>query len=169
VNGVAAKGYTFDERALGQLGMAKSTGELWIASEGGYIVKYLLSTKAGPDYFGEGIDGTITWDYELTGANQPAAFMLPDDCPAGKIIAPRLPDAANLQDEPGFVSYITASSPAEAAAFYENELPALGWSAGEPIVSETMAVQYFSKEDQQLALIITTGIDGTTVQLVTLA
>lgn len=165
INGATANHYTFDEEALGLTGIAKANGEIWVSADGGYLVKYLLTTQGGADYFGTDIEGTVTWDYELTGANQPATFMLPDDCPGGMITAPRLPNAADLQDEPGFVSYITTSSPAEAAAFYQNELPLLGWSAGEPIVSETMAVQYFSKEDQQLTLIITGGIDGTTVQL----
>ena len=35
VNGAAAQHYTFDERVLGQSGVAKSTGEMWVASDGG--------------------------------------------------------------------------------------------------------------------------------------
>lgn len=69
VNGVAASHYTFDERAFGQSGIAKSTGEMWVASDGGYIVKYELTTVGNADYFGEGIEGAITWNYELTDAN----------------------------------------------------------------------------------------------------
>jgi hypothetical protein len=35
INGIEADGYTFDERALGEEGVAESTGELWLASDGG--------------------------------------------------------------------------------------------------------------------------------------
>ena len=48
VNNVAANHYTFDERAQGAAGFAKSTGELWIASEGNYLVRYTLVTKVLP-------------------------------------------------------------------------------------------------------------------------
>src|SRR5215211_6190754 len=44
VNNVAANHYTFDERAFGQLGLAKSAGEMWVASEGGYLVEYMVTT-----------------------------------------------------------------------------------------------------------------------------
>ena len=70
VNDVAANHYTFDDRALGQLERAKSAGELWVASNGGYIVRYKVTTTADAAYFGEGLAGVMTWDYELTDVNQ---------------------------------------------------------------------------------------------------
>ena len=36
-----------------------------MASTGGQVVKYVVTTKAGAEYFGDGIEGTIAWDYEL--------------------------------------------------------------------------------------------------------
>ncbi len=45
--------------AFGQFCLAQSTGEMWVASDGGYIVKYLVTTKGDANYFGEGIDGTL--------------------------------------------------------------------------------------------------------------
>ncbi len=45
INNVAVNRYTFDERAFGQLGVARSTGELWVAPAGGYIVKYFVTTE----------------------------------------------------------------------------------------------------------------------------
>lgn len=167
VNGVAANHYTFDERALGQLDLAQSTGEMWIASDGGYIVKYLLTTKGNADYFGEGIEGTITWDYALTDVNQPLTVELPKDCPAGMVDAPLLPDAADVVNVQGVLTYTTATSVADAAAFYQQQLPDLGWQlVADPVVAETLAVQDFTREDQQLSVTILVDEDGTTVQLV---
>ena len=41
VNDVAAVHYTFDERAFGSLPPADSTGEMWVAADGAYVVRYL--------------------------------------------------------------------------------------------------------------------------------
>ena len=76
INGVSSDHYTFDEHALGLAGRATSKGEMWVASDGGYIVKYLLTTKGDATYFGEGVEGTLSWDYELTGIGQPLAGVL---------------------------------------------------------------------------------------------
>jgi hypothetical protein len=168
VNGVAANHYTFDERALGQLGFAKSTGELWVALGGGYVVKYVLTTQGGADYFGAGVEGRATWNYRLTNVNQPLAIELPKDCPAGGVGAPLLPDAADAVSMPGrLLIYTTATSVADAAAFYRQELAALGWQQmANPVLGETLTLLDFTYADHQLSVIITTGDGGTTVHIV---
>jgi len=166
VNGVPVDHYTFDERALGQAGLATTTGELWVASAGGYLVKYVLSTKGDANYFGDGIEGTLSLDYELTGANQPVAIALPADCPPGLIDAPQLPDAANLQSLPGLLTYTTATSLADAAAFYKQQLPPLGWAAdGDLATTDTTLSQDFTRADQTLTVIVSAGTGGTRVDL----
>ncbi len=166
VNGVAADHYTFDERAFGQLGVAKSAGEMWVAAEGGYIVKYVLTTTGDANYFGEGVEGTLTWDYELTGANKPAAIELPADCPAGMVDAPLLPDAANILKEPGLLMFDTASSLADAVAFYQTQIPALGWTPDEePAIYETTAMFGFARGDQILTVMIAAGAGSTNVMI----
>ena len=170
VNGAAADHYTFDERALGQANLAKSTGEMWVASKGNYIVKYLLATKGGADYFGEGTVGTLTWDYELTGANQPVSIQIPKDCPAGLVDAPLLPDASNLRSMPGMLTYDTSTSLADAAAFYAKQIPALGWKVAEgepdkPDVSGDSVVLDFTQADKTISIILTSDQGVTTVDI----
>ena len=58
---------------------------MWVAANGGYVVKYVLTTSHDPDYFGEGVEGELSWDYELTNVNQPVTMELPADCPAGML------------------------------------------------------------------------------------
>ncbi len=166
VNDVAANHYTFDERAFGQLGLAQSTGEMWVASDGGYIIKYLLTTKGNADYFGEGIEGTLTWDYELTDINGSITFALPADCPAGMVDAPLLPDASNILNLPSILTYDTTSSVAAAAAFYQEQLPSLGWTlVGESTITETNALIQFIQGDQNLTVIITTDTGVTKITI----
>jgi len=166
VNAVVANHYTFDERAFGQPDSAQSNGELWIANEGGYIVKYLLTTKGNADYFGEGIEGTLTWDYELTDVNQPVTITLPDSCPGGLVNVPTLIDASDVLRLPGLLTYHTATSLADAAAFYQQELPKLGWELdGEPALADTSALLDYVQGAQTLSVIITADETGTTVNI----
>jgi len=166
VNNVAANHYTFDERAFGQEENARSTGEMWVASDGGYILKYLLTTEGNSDYFGEEIEGTLTWDYQLTDINQPVSITLPDDCPPGMVAAPLLPDASNVQNMPGMLTYDTSTELVEVAAFYQEEIPNLGWELqGEATVSDTSASLDFMQGDKRMAILISPGDNGSTIQV----
>ena len=166
INGVPADHYTFDEHAIGQAGRATSTGEMWVASDGGYIVKYLLTTKGNADYFGEGVEGTLRWDYELTGIGQPVTITLPDDCPPGMLNVPQLPDASNATNLPGVLTFETTTALADIAAFYQAQLPALGWAPeSDPTFTDTSMTVTFTQG--AVALTVTATIDNavTTVQI----
>jgi hypothetical protein len=167
INEVTAVHYTFDQRALGQDGLTQSIGELWVAAGGSPVIKYTLASQGSSDYFGEGVEGTLTLDYELTGINQPVSMKLPEDCPPGLVGAPMLADAANVVNVPGTLAYDTATSLAEASAFYQQQLPGLGWEPdGQPDVAATATVLNYKQGDQQLTVILATNGDLTTVNVV---
>lgn len=156
VNDTLADHYTFDQYALGQEDRTQSTGEMWVASEGGYIVKYVLTTKGKADYFGDGIEGALSFDYELTAVNGPVEISIPADCPSGFVDAPQLPDASNVVSNLGVLTYETASSVQDAAAFYQQELPNAGWqAAGEPSITDKSALLAFERDSQSLTVSIT--------------
>jgi hypothetical protein len=164
-SGVPAKHYTFDQRALGQDGLTESTGEVWVA-EAGYVVKYLLTTQGDAKYFGEGIEGTLTHDYNLTEIDQPAAIELREDCPPGLIDAPIMSDAQNIEQLPSVTLFSTSSSIEEVIAFYQQQLPGMGWQAsGEPVLTENFGVLELTQGDQRLSVIASPGEDGTSVRL----
>jgi hypothetical protein len=172
VNGIPAEHYTFDERALGMFELSESIGEIWVASDGGYILKYTLTTTGGADAFGEGIEGEMTWDYELTDVNQPLTLDIPEACLKLMINVPRLPDASNVSNRPEHLSYNTASSLAEATAFYQDQLPALGWAAtvvstDANLTGEQPTVSYleYTQGDQILSITMASGDDGTQVDI----
>jgi hypothetical protein len=164
VNGVASNHYTFDEHAIGASDTAKSTGEMWVASEGGYLVRYVLTTTGGADYFGEGTEGTATWDYALTDIDQPLTVEMPKDCPVGMVDAPLLPDATDVIGELGLLTYSTPASVADVAAFYQEQLPALGWQPpAEPRSDVTSVWLDYTQGDETLTLIVTADQGVTTV------
>jgi len=166
INDVASNHYTFDQHALGLDGLAESAGELWVASEGGYIVKYVLTSKANPDYFGEGIEGTLSYDYELTDINSPVTIKLPQDCPPGFVDTPLLPDASNVAKSPGLLTYETSSSLNDAAAFYQEQIPQLGWTLqGEPAITEVDVLLVYTMDTETMTVIISTMETHTEVQI----
>jgi hypothetical protein len=166
VNGVGSGQYTFDERAFGETGFTQSTGQVWVASDSGVVVRYLLTTTAGKEYFGEGGEGTFTWEYNLTDINQPVTIELPDGCPEGLVDAPLMPTAQDINRQPGVTIYSSAGSLQDGLTFYTEQMPALGWEAlGDPGVGDTMAVADFVQGDQQLTVIVTSTENGIEVRL----
>jgi len=142
--------------------VGNSKGEMWIATDGGYVVKYLLTTTGKDDLFGDGVEGVLTWDYELTGINQPVAIALPAGCPAVLADVPALPDATAVVNGPGDLSFDTATGITDVVAFYTGKLPPLGWTATvDPAVDDTGASLEFSKGDQTVSIDISTA-NGTT-------
>lgn len=165
VNDVASDKYTFDERAFGQPDIAKSTGEMWGASDGGNIVKQVLTTEGNANYFGEEMEGTLSWNYELTDVYQPVTITLPENCPAGMVDDPLLPDASNTLNMPSLLAYDAASSVTN-ADFHQEQIPALGWMLVDvPTLAETNALMEFTQGNRMMTVIITPADPGTKVQI----
>jgi hypothetical protein len=175
VNDVEANHYTFDESAQGASGIAESTGELWVAAAGGYLVRYTLTTTSNAAYFGEGIEGTMMLDYELTDVNQRMVIGIPEDCPPPLLDVPVMPDAADVFQGAGSTSYTTPSTVQEVAAFYEEQVAALGGQpANHPVINESSvpfvgssatALFGFTLGDQSIMLLASSDGSTTNVQL----
>lgn len=167
INGLATTHATFDERAIGGLGVSRSTGELWVARDGRFIVKYVLTSTGGAAMFGASSEGTATWTYEVTDIGAAVAVELPTDCPAGMLTeVPVLPDAVAVISTPGVLGYDSATPTADAAAFYDTALTGLGWSAQpEPSVTDTVVLQEFVRGSEQLSLTISSTNTITSVLL----
>lgn len=166
VNDVPAMHYAFDQRALVLMDHTQSSGEVWVAEDGGYVVRYTLTIAGGPDYFGEGIEGMMTLSYDLHEVNQPVTITVPADCPPALVNAPLMPDAANARQMPGLTTYdLPSASLEDVLAFYQAELPALGWEmSGDLYITDTTAALDFIQGDRRLSVVAAAG-DVTTVQL----
>lgn len=167
IGGVDTLGYSFDERAVGQAGVTKIDGEVWVADDIGYVVAYAMTSQGGADLFGDGVEGTISWQYELTDVNQPVTVELPDECAAGLVHAPMLPDAANVANVPGRLNYDTASTLADVLAFYQQAATDTGWVAtGDAAVGERGGSVEFSNGDDYISIIVITTDSGSSVNII---
>ena len=166
INDVAADYYTFDERALGAAEIADAAGELWIAADGGYLVRYTLTIQGGADYFGEGVEGILTWDYALSDVNEPVEIMIPADCPPPLLDVPIMTDAADVLHLPGFTRFSTPSTLEDVVVFYEEQVAASGWQpANPPMILQDSVLYGFTKGDQSLLLIASNEGTDTSIQI----
>jgi hypothetical protein len=114
------------------------SGDVWYAQDGGYIVrftgkaegKFLLSSNL--------IDGSVTWDYEVTDINKVGEMQEPSACSEGDS-----PTSANMEDIPipdnatdkqvlgDFIAYGSPDGADTVLAYYREKLPALGWKIDE--------------------------------------
>lgn len=166
IEDISTNHYTFNQLALGQQELTESKGELWVATTGGYIVKYLLTSKGDARFFGKGIEGSINYHYELTDDNQPVQIALPEDCPLGLVDAPLLPDASNILNIGGVLQYDTPSSVADAAAFYQEKIPEMSWEPqGNPAIEESAALLTYTRAERLLTIVILSAGSSTNVRI----
>lgn len=155
IHGIETTVYQFDQHALGLNDEGTAAGKVWVAQDGGWVVKYELSLSSEV-IFGEGISGEQRWTYAVSEVGQ-AQAALPGSCPQPLVNFPVPADATEVVRLPGQVRFTTELAEAELGAFYEEQLPALGWSLMDaPPESSGQTRWTFSlasEESQQVALI----------------
>lgn len=127
INGVEAMHYKFDERSLRQYGQGKASGSVWVAAQGGWVVRYELEIDAPDGVLGESLQGKQTWTYDLTDAGSLETIDLPEGCRHVLVVIDSTPGAQNVIRMPGYLSYTTQESRDEIKAFYEDTLVGRTW------------------------------------------
>lgn len=167
VDGIEASVYTFDERALGLAGgVTSASGEVWVATGGGYVARYTMRLEAEEDFFGQSTIGTMSLEYALTSVGGPLTIELPTDCPPGLIDAPVMPNAVDVVDVPGMLTFTTSASLVDVVAFYQAAGRERGWDlpAAPTIAGDSALLEYVNGE-RRITLIATRRSDTTTVQI----
>ncbi len=132
INGMEANHFSLDAAALGLDGLADASGEIWVDSTGGAILKYLLSVQAGSDYFGEGTEGTLSWSYELLDINQVFSPDLPAECSEATLVwLPILPGAEITSLAARSISFQTSLEPQQVLDYYLGRFETAGWLAAQ--------------------------------------
>ncbi len=169
VNGVKADHYTFDQGGLSFGSFAAAKGDVWVAQDGGYLLKYIGEATGKAGLFGSAsTEGTFAWEYNVEKINDLEAIDLPQACvdqqPATDIPLPEnATDKANFS---GIITFKSEEAPAEVAAFFTKELPGQGWEAGEASELGDLQSLTFTKEGRTLSITITKEEQGGSSTLV---
>lgn len=158
VNGIRTKHYRYDEKATGVNVYTRLNGDIWVAADGGYAVKdvaqwegNLLVTDEGADGVGQG-----SWTWELTEVNKPVEITAPPGCESAAAGLPVLPDATERSTFGDMINYKTATKLADVVAFYKDEMPKAGWTAGEEGMStDEFATLSFTRDEQKATVMVT--------------
>jgi hypothetical protein len=174
VNGVPCYQYTFNEQDLDRAGLpegdqvTRAQGQVCVAVEGSYVVSLAIDADlhyADPSQMFE--EGHMQMTFEISDVNQPLVIQPPAEAQgqtAGRQDIPMLPDARVELSSPGLVSYWTASSVADAARFYQAEMPKQDWIAAEGNkVLDSNAVLNYNKGSEAANIVIGGDASGTKV------
>jgi hypothetical protein len=160
VNGIPTMYYTFDERSISAYPGSQASGEVWIAEQGGWVMRYRLSLSSP--------GSEQTWLYELSQVNSLESVPLPEGCAPVMSDMPIMKDAAGLVRLPGFMLYTTQASIDETALFYRDQLPGLGWTEQPGLPFEDMTTVLFTKgaaHESVVLVSLTQGAAGLEVKV----
>ena len=163
VNGVDTDHYRFDQANLsfGLFGSAK--GEVWVAQDGGYMVRYLGEASGSNGLFGSSdVEGTVTWEYNLEDINTVESIELPPEC-AAQAPADDIPVPDNATDKSNFsglITFVSPDAPTDIATYYRDEMSTQGWESGEETAFGDFITLEFTKEERTLSITISADTEN---------
>jgi hypothetical protein len=168
VNGVVTKHYRqTDVEGAALAGFTTYEVDIWTAVDGDYVVRQVLVAEGSLVGVGSG-EGRMEWEYNLLDINSPVTIAAPEGCdpPIGADF-PTMPDATDVTSFDTILTYTSVSPMADVVAFYNEQLPALGWTAGTASTDiPGMATLEFTRGDETVSITITES-EGTTSVMIT--
>lgn len=174
VNGVLTDRYTLDQETISQFGAAGATVEkadLWVARDGGYLVRYDLTLKitsstspwsGGPGIAAPMAEGTIAYNWSLEDINK-ATITLPSAC-GGQTVGIDLPLPPGAQVStalPGATMGGVKASIDSVVTFFKTEYPRLGYELTYEFGdAQNGYILEFKKGSEEVMINISPGSDG---------
>jgi hypothetical protein len=168
VNGVKARHYRYDEKSIALFGGGAVRGDIWVAVDGGFVVKDSATWQGR--FFGLATDdkatGSGSWTWELTDVNGAIAILAPQDCESAAAGIPILPDAREQASFGDTVTYQSATQQTDVLKFYRGEMKQLGWTEeGEGMVTDQFANLTFSRDGATASLMVSSDDNTTNIVL----
>jgi hypothetical protein len=154
--------YTFEADSLGDF--ADASGELVLADEGGYALRYDFSGSTTDSRFMPGQAGQLSWRFAVTSTDPSETLSAPGGC---AIDLPVMDDATELTSLFGVTTYTTPSSSEAVVAFYAEALPAEGWGRYSlPATQGDTTLLVYARAGEFLNVNIVAKESGSEVQLI---
>ena len=172
VNEIAADLYTVETAGLQTNAAVFEDGEVWIARDGGYVVRFTGTAKSDDGSQQSAASAEVEWVYNLLDAEQMNDIALPAEClnPQQAVNDIPLPNSAvNQQSFGGIVTFTTPDQPEDTANFYRQALPPLGWEITDDLDTGGVIMLTAQKDDLDLQVMITPENNGSSVILTTIS
>lgn len=159
VSGIQANRYTYDEKAANRADLGKVSGEIWIAADGGYVVKDAVSWEGGAGPFegstADGVSGNGSWIWELTDLNGAITIPPLEGCDSATNGLPLISGGYQKTVVGDVMTYLTYRGE-RVVPFYQQEMAAGGWKqSGEPTSKDGVATVEFTKDGQKALVTVT--------------
>lgn len=171
VNGIVTDHYKVDKENLDSETFTNGEGDIWVAQDGKYVVKFTGNGEGKFDLGGSGTktDSKMEWIYELQEINKITEIVAPE-CKGGSgaedIPVPE--NATEVSNLGGLMTFKSADNVKTLAEFYKTKLPENGWRAdGDPTELDTMAILNYTKDNRKLSVMITKEDAGGSSVLIT--
>lgn len=161
VNGIKADHYKLKKPNFGMSNVTSSSGDIWVAQDGGYVVRLNGKADGTFDITGKQIIGTMTYNYDLSDVNKLTGITLPAECKTQAESSSDLPiyptatDKFNMGDD--MISYKTPDSVDVVAAWLRKELPNRGWKITQDSNMGGVAMLAIEKSGKKLQVMVTPG------------
>ncbi|NUM43116.1 MAG: hypothetical protein HUU38_00305 [Anaerolineales bacterium] len=140
-------------------------GRLYLAQDGGYIVRLVMDGRGKNTVASEVSDliGDVHYEINYSDYNQPVNIAIPAGCTedagggvtTGSSDYPLPDDAADLFSMTGITTYSSGKTVEELTTFYKTELVAAGWTMGEEITLPGLVTLTFTKDGKTATVTIT--------------
>jgi len=159
VNGILSNHYKYDEKAAKRTDLGKVAGEIWVAADGGYVVKDTVSWEGGAGPFegstAAGESGKGSWTWELTDPNGAVTIPPLVGCDSATNGLPII-SGGYQKTVTGDVMVYLAYQGEKVVPFYQKEMVAGGWKqSGEPTSKDGVATVAFTKDGQKASVTVT--------------
>jgi hypothetical protein len=171
VNGIMTDQYEVKELATHQYDLKDIKAQVWYAQDGGFIVKFNGQATGTAISTSQGLKGSglLQWAYDLRDVNQIADIQLPQPCrevSQGGVNDIPMPENAMDVTKIGSMIIFKAPETVELVTeYYRKEMPLAGYQLKDEIDYEGMFIFNFSKEDENIMIMISSLEDGSEVMI----
>jgi hypothetical protein len=167
--------YSFDQDDLesAEIFFERAEGEAWVTVPGDYLMQYVISATVKtlvPIPNAHLLDeGSLAIQYKLTDINATIPITAPANPDLGQSPFagfPAPPEAELTAVYPSLIEYTSVISPISATLFYQSGLTATGWAEESSSIFNEKSRLTFSKDDQQLTILVTPAEDPDKIKIV---
>ncbi|MGQ9526449.1 hypothetical protein [Chloroflexus sp.] len=174
VNGFTTDRYTFtmSEQTANYQGQTK--GEIWAAQDPAVVVRHIgeltgtitgIAMEEGETPL-PGQLSNIRWEYNVTQLTANTGITLPETCAQQQAAGADIPLPTNISNRVqmgDLISFETTDSPDKIVSFYQTEMVAQGWQAGEVSQYGSDYQLSFSKNGRDVSILVSVADNKTSV------